>query len=103
MSSKSLKDPASIPIKVRDGGVVIRMFLSRELGSPLFWRIQRFVGRVIGLVKEPRATSVCFDEANALIGLNVRSVRRFVRLTHPVPQKRVEGLESVEESRIPWP
>ena len=84
MAAKSLEDPAGIPIKIRNGGMVIRMFLIGELGSPQFWRIKRLVGRVIGLVQEPWATSVCFDEANALVGLNVRSVRRLVRLTDPV-------------------
>src|SRR5215472_4674821 len=102
MPPKSLEDPADIPIKIRNGRMVIRMFLIGDLGSPLLWRIKRLVWCVVGLVQEPGTTSICLDEANTLIGLHVRSVWGLVRLTNPVPQKRIEGFEGVEESGVAW-
>src|SRR5215469_5246883 len=98
MATERLKDPACIPVKIRDGGVVIRMFLICELLSPLFRRIKRLVGRIIGLIQEPWAASICLDEANTLVGLHVRAVRGLVRLAYPMTQKRIEALEGIEES-----
>ena len=101
-AAKSLEEPAGIPVQIRNRGVVIRMFLVGEFGGPLSWRVKRLVGRVIGLVQEPGASSICLDKANTFVGLEVRTVCGFVRLTNPVTQKRVECFEGVEESRVPW-
>src|SRR5262249_15379486 len=103
MAAKSLKDPASIPVQIRDGGVVIRMFSISKLGGPLLWRIKGFVGCIVGLVQEPWTAGICLDEANAFVGLHVRTILRFVRLANPMTQKRVEAFEGVEESGVPRP